>query len=101
EERLFLADRGPNAGQPLTRNGVLQIIRRLGKVAGVQCKPTVHRLRHSFAVCFLKNGGNSFSLQHMLRPTSPTMTAPDVQYSQADMQKQHRTFSRVDTLKQR
>ncbi len=100
-ERLFLADRGPNTGQPLTRSGVLQIIRRVGRQAGVQCQPTVHRLRHSFAVQFLKNGGNSFSLQHMLGHTSQTMTSKYVQFSQADIQKQHRSFSPVDNLRER
>jgi site-specific recombinase XerD len=84
DDHLFLADRGTNAGQPLTRSGVLQIIRRLGKVAGLQCKPTVHRVRHSFAVQFLKAGGNSFILQHLLGHTSQTMTARYVQFSTAE-----------------
>src|SRR2546423_1645059 len=33
DDYLFLSDRGETAGEPLTRSGLLQLIRRLGKAA--------------------------------------------------------------------
>ena len=48
-------------GDPLNRDAPLKLLIRLGTKAGVQdCHP--HRFRHTFAVYFLRNGGNVFEL---------------------------------------
>ena len=99
---LFLSDRGRDAGEALTKSGLFQLVRRLGKAAGVdavRCSP--HTFRHSFAVMFLRNGGNSFSLQQFLGHTSLTMTQRYVALAEADMQNQHRQFSPVEGLKRK
>ncbi|HHX41586.1 MAG TPA: tyrosine-type recombinase/integrase [Armatimonadetes bacterium] len=94
---LFCSDSGTRAGSNLTRSGLLQLIERLGKAADVaDCHP--HRFRHTFAVQFLRNGGNSFTLQQLLGHTSITMTMRYVALAQADLENQHRQYSPVESL---
>ena len=98
EEPLFLADRGTGAGEPLTRSGLLQLINRLGKSAGLQstrCSP--HTFRHTFAVEFLR-GGNVFGLKEILGHTTLHMVNRYVALAQADVENQHRQFSPGDRL---
>jgi site-specific recombinase XerD len=99
-DSLFITDRGETAGDPLTRSGLLQLIERLEKSAhltGIRCSP--HTFRHTFAISFLRNGGNVFTLQQMLGHTSLHMTNRYVALAQADIEKQHRQFSPVDSLR--
>lgn len=99
---LFLSDRGTRPGEGLTRNGLLQLIRRIGKTAGVQgarCSP--HTFRHTFAVEFLRAGGNVFSLKELLGHTSLVMVNRYVALAQADIESQHRQFSPGDRIKRR
>ena len=99
---VFLSDRGTRAGEPLTRWGVRQIVERLGKasrVESVRCSP--HTFRHTFAVAFLRNGGNVFTLQELLGHTDLKMTNRYVKLAQADIENQHRQFSPVEHLKRR
>lgn len=50
---LFAAARG---SEPLTRSGLLHLIKRLGRTAGIKDEVSVHALRRSFAVQMLRNG---------------------------------------------
>jgi site-specific recombinase XerD len=100
ESPVFFADRGPRAGEPLTRWGVRQIIERLGKAAGIEavrCSP--HTLRHTMAVSFLRNGGQVFALKELLGHTDLKMTNRYVALAQADIENQHRQFSPVDRIR--
>jgi len=54
-----------NAGTALERNNLRKTLQRIGERAGVP-GVTVHRFRHTFAVTFLRNGGNVLELQEML-----------------------------------
>lgn len=97
---LFLSGRGKRAGDGLTRNGLMQLIRRIGRAAraaGARCSP--HTFRHTFAIEFLRAGGNVFTLQQMLGHTHLAMTNRYVAIAQADIQNQHRQFSPVARLK--
>jgi len=97
---IFVSDRGKRAGEPLQRSGLLQLIKRLGRAAHVQdarCSP--HTFRHTFAIEFLRNGGNVFSLQQILGHTSLHMTNRYVALAQADIENQHRQFSPADRLR--
>lgn len=99
EQAVFCGNRGTEAGEALTRSGLLQLIKRLGKVAGIQnvrCSP--HTFRHTFAVSFLRNGGNVFTLQYLLGHTSLDMTNRYVAFAQADIENQHRQFAPADRL---
>jgi integrase/recombinase XerC/integrase/recombinase XerD len=100
EDPLFLADGGTRAGEALSRSGLLQLIKRLGKAAKIEamrCSP--HTFRHTFAVEFLRNGGNVFSLQTLLGHTSLSMSRRYTALAQADIENQHRQFSPVDRMK--
>jgi integrase/recombinase XerC len=100
DEPLFTSDRGTRAGEPLTRSGLLQLMMRLGKAAKIEatrCSP--HTFRHTFAVEFLRAGGNLFTLQTLLGHTSLAMSRRYTALAQADLEKQHRQFSPVDQMK--
>ena len=63
---VFTAERRLDTGAKLTRWGIAQIIERLGKKAGItraRCSP--HTFRHTFAVEFLRNGDNVFTLKEI------------------------------------
>jgi site-specific recombinase XerD len=96
---VFRAEGGQNHGGRLTPGGLLQIITNLGQLAGitgVRCSP--HTFRHTFAVEFLRAGGNVFTLQQMLGHTDLKMTRRYVSLAAADMDEQHRRFSPVARL---
>lgn len=75
------------AGEPMTYNALYHLFRRLGQASGVR-EAHPHRMRHTFAIQFLKNGGNAFTLQRLLGHTSLQVTNRYVQYAQADLQAQ-------------
>lgn len=54
-----------NNGTHLDRNGLRHLIHRCAQRAGVD-NPNVHRFRHTFAINFLRNGGNLLQLQNLL-----------------------------------
>lgn len=59
-------------GRRLLRNGVQQLLTRIGKRAGVvECGP--HRFRRTFAISYLRNGGDIFTLQRILGHASLDM----------------------------
>ena len=82
---------------PFTIDGIAQMIRNLGKKHGISLSP--HKLRHSFAISFLRNGANPFELQIALGHTTLEMTR---RYTQAlgfeDVFKRHMVASPVDRL---
>ncbi len=83
--------------ESLAANGIAQMIRNLGKRIGIQLSP--HKLRHSFAISFLRNGANPFELQIALGHSTLEMTR---RYTQAlgfeDVFKRHVLASPVDRL---
>ncbi len=96
DEPVFLSERG----EALTRSGLAQLLQRLGAQAQIQaarCSP--HTFRHTFAVSFLRGGGNQFTLMQLLGHTNIQMTAKYVKLAQADVENQHRQFSPADRLK--
>ena len=46
--------------------GALLMLRRLGKLAGIDKRLHPHLFRHSFAINFIKQTGDPFSLQDIL-----------------------------------
>lgn len=98
-EALWQGEGGNKPRQPLTRSGVLQMLRRLGEAAHVENqRVSPHTFRHTFAVEFLRRGGNQFTLMELLGHTDLKMTKRYVSYVQADMAAQHRQYGPVDGL---
>jgi len=87
DAQFFTSERGDSWGEPLTPNGLHQMIVRLrddAGVTGVRCSP--HTFRHTFAIEYLKKGNDAFSLQQALGHESPDMTAKYVNYARADIE---------------
>ena len=93
-DALFLK----RSGEPLDAVGFKILIRRLSNKASV--KIYAHKLRHTFAISYLRNGGDAFTLQHLLGHATPQMTQRYLQsLSDEDAMAAHKRFSPLDSLK--
>ena len=91
-----------NIGGPITVNRLETIIKNHGKKAqieNVRCSP--HTFRHTFAISYLRNGGDVFSLQHILGHSSLDVVRIYVNLAQADVKASHRKFSPADNMELR
>lgn len=82
----------------LQRNGANQLLNRIGKRAKVQpCNP--HRFRRTFAITFLRNGGDIFTLQRLLGHQSLEMVKEYLDgLNDDDTAKAHSQAGVVDVL---
>jgi len=90
---FFLSHRG----RPMINRYVQAAMRRYGKkaaITGVRVSP--HTLRHTFAIQYVKNGGDVFSLQAMLGHSTLEMVRNYVNFAAADIMTAHRKFSPID-----
>jgi len=97
-EYFFVTD----DGKQLSRFNFEHRIHNYGQKAGiaaVQCRP--HVLRHSFAIEFLRGGGDIFSLQKILGHATPEMTRHYARLADRDVEVKLRTFSPVEKLRLR
>jgi integrase/recombinase XerD len=82
-------------GRRLNNNSARLLLKSLGEKAGVSnCHP--HRLRHTFAVEYLRNGGDIFTLQMILGHSSLDMVRVYLQLVKADAKNAHRRSSPAD-----
>jgi integrase/recombinase XerD len=89
-DRTFLTP----VGRALDRHDLLKILRRIGHRAGV-ADVHPHRFRHTFAITFLRNGGNAYALQEILGHSSMTMVRRYLALAQTDLEQAHRHASPV------
>ncbi len=87
---IFLTDEG----FPMTRTNLLTGIKRLGDRSGVN-GANVHRFRHTFAINFLRNGGDIYTLQRILGHSTLDMVKRYLSIAQVDIQAAHRLASPV------
>ncbi len=77
-DRIFVGvRRSARTGEyePLTDNGAEQVIRHLGKEAGIGRRVYPHLFRHSYATLMLRRGMSTIQLQQILGHSSLTMIA--------------------------
>jgi len=85
------------SGEPLNLIGIKILIKRLGIEAKVKVHP--HKLRHTFAISYLRAGGDVFSLQYLLGHSTLQMTQRYLQSLNADDAiNAHRKFSPLDNM---
>lgn len=96
DDRLFVVHRN-GLERPMDRRVLSRLIRRLGERAGV-ADVYPHRLRHTFAVHFLRRGGNIYVLQELLGHTSLEMVRRYLKLAEVDTAEAHRRASPADHL---
>jgi len=92
---LFLTQRGTT----LSARGVQIIFRSLKKKLNLDGrKLSPHLLRHSFALAYIENGGDPFSLQRILGHTDQTTTSKYVNMARSNVKSQHSKYSPGERL---
>ncbi len=85
-------------GYPLSEKRIEKIVRHFGEKAGLtRCYP--HKLRHTSAVLYLRNGGDIFSLQKKLGHRSLVMTRRYANLADSDVRNQHFKYGVGDRLR--
>ena len=84
-------------GESLTPGGLHALIERLGRDANVS-GVTVHRFRHTFAINYLRGGGDPLTLQRQLGHSTLTMTNHYVNMASTDIQRVHAKASPLNAL---
>jgi len=93
DEQVFLTV----AGYKISKDSIEKIFQRLAKRTNIP-RLHPHLLRHTFAVRYLINGGDVFSLQKILGHESLEMTRHYVELANTDVKKKHQQFSPMDNL---
>lgn len=91
--RLFMT----NDGRQTNRWHLSTHLRRMGKRANVQ-KCHAHRVRPTFAIMFLRNGEDIYTLQRLLEHCSLEMANRYLSIAQTDIEAAHRRAGLVDNL---
>ena len=97
---LFLAARYArlNAGVRLRPNGLKQLLRRLGRAAGIP-RVHAHRFRHTFATWAIAHDARELDVQHLLGHSSPEMVRRySATYGSAQAAERHAAFSPGDGM---
>lgn len=100
--RLYPVDIAPlfisREGTPLDRIAVLRMVKRAGERVGV-AGAHPHKFRHTFAITFLRNGGNPLELQGILGHEKMDTVMLYVNYAASDLEAAQRRASPADGWK--
>ena len=103
----YLADRedrsdsplfATRTGQHIERNSLRQMLQVIANNAGVKGL-TVHKFRHTFAVTFLRTGGNVAALQMILGHSTIEMSLHYARLAEVDIEQAGRSYSPADNWK--
>lgn len=94
DDPLFLSE----GNRAMDNNSIRLLLADLGVKAGI-ANVHPHRLRHTFAIEYLRNGGDVFTLQRILGHSSLEMVQKYLELSSADAQAAHRKASPADNWK--
>ena len=89
---------GGRAGQHLERKNLGRLLRTMAKRALI-ANVTVHRFRHTFAIQFLRNGGNVLALQELLGHEKLDTVKIYARLAQVDLQAAQMRASPADNWK--
>lgn len=82
----------------ITRLSLTHLLVYIGKKAGVK-NVYPHRFRHTFAIYYLRNGGDPYTLQQILGHSTMQMVLHYLQLAQIDIDNAHQRASPVDRFK--
>ena len=91
--KLFLS----RSGKPITPNTIKLLFSRLAKKSKVN-RLHAHLCRHTFAINYLLNGGDIFSLKEILGHTTLDMVNHYLHFTSAQIVMQHHKYSPMDKL---
>jgi integrase/recombinase XerD len=95
EDHLFLSE----TRQPLTKNGMEMLFKRLKARAGITTKRvSPHILRHTFAMNYLVKSNDPFSLQELLGHEDLTTVQNYIHMNDTVLQEQKRKYSPGDHI---
>lgn len=92
-DKLFLSP----SGRPITANTIKLVFSRLSKSSGVE-RLHAHLCRHTFAINYLLNGGDIFSLKEILGHTTLEMVNHYLHFTRSQITAQHHKYSPMDKL---
>lgn len=92
-DKLFLS----TTGEPISVNTIKLVFSRLAKNSGVK-RLHAHLCRHTFAINYLLNGGDIFSLREILGHTTLEMVNHYLHFTRSQLTAQHHKYSPMDKL---
>ncbi|MFC1929938.1 tyrosine-type recombinase/integrase [Chloroflexota bacterium] len=92
-DKLFLSP----SGKPISANTIKLVFSRLAKSSGVE-RLHAHLCRHTFAINYLLNGGDIFSLREILGHTTLEMVNHYLHFTSSQITAQHHKYSPMDRL---
>jgi len=92
---LFLSQ----GGRPMTLNTVKMVFSKLARSSGVN-RLHAHLCRHTFAINYLLNGGDIFSLKEILGHTTLDMVNHYLHFTSSQITAQHHKYSPMDKFHQ-
>lgn len=88
------------SGRPfgLTRSALTHHLGKIGRRAGV-ADVHAHRFRHTFAIMYLRNGGDPYTLQEILGHSTMEMVRKYLYIAEVDVENAHRKASPIDNMR--